>query len=91
MTLRLLPVLGGLAAFSTIRPGLNFEMPPGRPLFPLDKGKGRVDLIKYPRGSEYLKSTVQHALVVGLARSVLRMGPLFPDVTDLLLAFKLVP
>ena len=31
----------------------------------MDKGKGRVDLIKYPGGSEYLKSAVQHALVVG--------------------------
>ena len=31
----------------------------------MDKGKGRVDLIKYPGGSEYLKSTVQHALIVG--------------------------
>ena len=33
--------------------------------FPLDKGKGRVNLIKYPGGSEYLKSSVQHALTVG--------------------------
>ena len=32
---------------------------------PLDKGKGRVNLIKYYGGSEYLKSTVQHALTVG--------------------------
>ena len=32
---------------------------------PLDKGKGRVNLIKYPGGSEYLKSVVQHALTVG--------------------------
>ena len=24
---------------------------PGAPPFPLDKGKGKVDLIKYPRGS----------------------------------------
>ena len=31
---------------------------PGAPPFPLDKGKGRVDQIKYPRGSEYLKSAV---------------------------------
>ena len=30
----------------------------GEPFFPLDKGKGRIDEIKYPRGSEYLKSTV---------------------------------
>ena len=38
---------------------------PGAPPFPLDKGKGKVDLIKYPGGSEYLKSAVQHALTVG--------------------------
>ena len=31
----------------------------------MDKGKGKVDLIKYPGGSEYLKFTVQHALIVG--------------------------
>ena len=31
----------------------------------MDKGKGRVDLIKYPGGSKYLKSAVQHALVMG--------------------------
>ena len=36
----------------------------GAPPFPLDKGKGRVDLIKYLGGSEYLKSSVQHALIV---------------------------
>ena len=36
-----------------------------RDALPLDKGKGKVDLIKYPGGSEYLKSTVQHALTVG--------------------------
>ena len=38
---------------------------PGAPPFPLDKGKGKVDLIKYPGGSEYLKSAIQHALIVG--------------------------
>ena len=37
----------------------------GAPLLPLDKGKGRVNLIKYPGGSEYLKSAVQHAVTVG--------------------------
>ena len=31
----------------------------------MDKGKGRVDQIKYPRGSKYLKSAVQNALAVG--------------------------
>ena len=38
---------------------------PGAPLLPLDKGKGRVNLVKYPRGSEYLKTAVQHAVTVG--------------------------
>ena len=37
----------------------------GAPPLPLDKGKGRVNLIKYPEGSEYLKSAVQHAVNVG--------------------------
>ena len=32
---------------------------------PLDKGKGRINMIEYPEGSEYLKSAVQHALNVG--------------------------
>ena len=34
----------------------------GEPPLPLDKGKGKIDEIKYPRGSEYLKSAVQNAL-----------------------------
>ena len=38
---------------------------PGAPPLPLDKGKGRVNLIKYPRGSDYLKSSVQHSVTVG--------------------------
>ena len=38
---------------------------PGALPLPLDKGKGRINLIEYPEGSEYLKSTVQHALTVG--------------------------
>ena len=29
---------------------------PGEPPFSLNKGKGRIDKIKYPGGSEYLKS-----------------------------------
>ena len=38
---------------------------PGALPLPLDKGKGRVNLIEYPGGSEYLKSAVQHAITVG--------------------------
>ena len=45
--------------------GVEIRDAPGAPPLPLDKGKGKVDLIKYPEGSEYLKSAVQHALTVG--------------------------
>ena len=38
---------------------------PGALPIPLDKGKGRINLIEYSGGSEYLKSVVQHALTVG--------------------------
>ena len=45
--------------------GVELRDAPGAPPFPLDKGKEKVDLIKYPGGSEYLKSVVQHALTMG--------------------------
>ena len=38
---------------------------PGALALPLVKGKGRINLIEYPEGSEYLKSAVQHAVTVG--------------------------
>ena len=38
--------------------GVAFQDVPGEPPLPLDKGKGRIDEIKYPVGSEYLKSAV---------------------------------
>ena len=38
--------------------GVELRDAPRAPPFPLDKGKGKVDLIKYPGGSEYLKSAV---------------------------------
>ena len=44
----------------------------GEPPFPLNKGKGRIGEIKYPGGSEYLKSAVQNALAVGPSK----VGPL---------------
>ena len=43
------------------------------PPFPLNKGKGKIDEIKYPGGSEYLKSTVQNTLAVGPSK----VGPLY--------------
>ena len=38
--------------------GVGFRDVPGEPPLPLDKGKGRIDEIKYPVGSEYLKLAV---------------------------------
>ena len=38
---------------------------PGAPPLPLDKGKGKINLIKFLGGSDYLKSAVQHAVTVG--------------------------
>ena len=37
------------------------EVPP----LPLGKGKKKINLIKYPKGSDYLKSTIRHAVNVG--------------------------
>ena len=48
--------------------GVALRNAPRKPLFPLDKGKGRIDEIKYPRGSEYLKSAMQNALAMGPSR-----------------------
>ena len=53
--------------------GVDLRDAPGEPPFPLNKGKGRIDEIKYPGGSEYLKSTVQNALAVGPSK----VGPLY--------------
>ena len=38
---------------------------PEAPHLPLGKGKGKINLIKYPGGSDYLKSSIQHAVTVG--------------------------
>ena len=45
--------------------GVELQEALGAPPFPLDKGKEKVDLIKFPGGLEYLRSAVQHALTVG--------------------------
>ena len=48
--------------------GVAFRDVLGEPPLSLDKGNGRIDEIKYPVGSEYLKSAVQNALAVGPSR-----------------------
>ena len=38
---------------------------PGEPPFPLDKGKGKINEIRYPSGFEYLRAAIQNVEVVG--------------------------
>ena len=61
---------GGASDRST---GVDLRDAPGEPPFPLNKGKGRIDEIKYPGGSEYLKCEVQNALAVEPSK----VGPLY--------------
>ena len=46
---------------TAVGPQNALEVPP----FPLGKGKKKINLIKYPKGSDFLKSAVRHALKVG--------------------------
>ena len=51
-------------------------MSQGNLLSPWVKGKDKIDEIKYPVGSEYLRSAVQNALAVGHSR----VEPLYGEV-----------
>ena len=53
--------------------GVDLQDAPEEPPFPLSKGKGIIDEIKYPGGSKYLKSAMQNALAVGPSK----VGPLY--------------
>ena len=37
----------------------------GEPPFPLDKGKGKLNEIRFPSGFEYLRAAIQNAEAVG--------------------------
>ena len=50
---------------------------PGEPPFPLDKGKGKINEIQYPSGSEYLRAVIQNAEVVGPNRVEPLYGEIF--------------
>ena len=50
-----------------------------RPPLPLGKDKGKINLIKYPEGSDYLKSDVQHAVTVGPSKVVPSYGVTFAE------------
>ena len=50
---------------------------PGEPPFPLGKGKSKINEIRYPSGSEYLRAAIQNAQVVGPSRVKLLNGEIF--------------
>ena len=52
---------------------------PRAPPLPLDKDKGKINLIKYPGGSDYLKSAVQHAVTVGPSKADPSYGVTFAE------------
>ena len=54
--------------------GVVLRKAPREPPFPLNKGMERIDEIKYPRGSKYLKSVVIGLCMEQLSRGVI--GPL---------------
>ena len=49
------------------------------PTLPLDEGKDKKNLIPYPRGSDYLKSAVQHAVIVGPSKVDPSYGSTFAE------------
>ena len=50
---------------------------PEKPPFPLGKGKGKINEIQYPSGSEYLRAAIQNAEVVGPNRVEPLYGEIF--------------
>ena len=62
------PDLGRAGGASDLLAVVSLQDPPREPPLLLGKGKGRIDEIKYPVRSEYLKSAVLNALVVGPSR-----------------------
>ena len=49
----------------------------GEPHFPLDKGKGKINEIQYPSGSEYLRASIQNVEAVGPSRVEPLYGEIF--------------
>ena len=50
---------------------------PKKPPFPLGKGKGKINEIQYPSGSEYLRAAIQNAEAVGPNRVEPLYGEIF--------------
>ena len=54
-----------------------YRVAPREPPFPLDKGKGKINEIRYPSSSEYLRAAIQNAEVVGPNRIEPLYGEIF--------------
>ena len=68
--------VGGASGRSAISEPWNAaEAPP----LPFDEGKGKINLITYPGGSDYLKSAVQHVVVVGPSKVDPSYGSTFAE------------
>ena len=50
---------------------------PGKPAFPLDKGKGKICEIRYYNGSEYLRAAIQNVVALGSSRVEPSYGEVF--------------
>ena len=55
---------------------VGLQTAPEAPPLPLGKGKKKINLIKYPKGSDFLKSAVRHAVKVGPSK----VGPSYESV-----------
>ena len=67
---------GGASGRSAISEPQNAaEAPP----LPFDEGKEKINLITYPGGSDYLKSAVEHAAIVGPSKVDPSYGSIFAE------------
>ena len=65
---------GGASGRSAISEPQNAaEAPP----LPFDEGKEKINLMTYPGGSDYLKSAVEHAAIVGPSKVDPSYGSIF--------------
>ena len=53
------------------------RVPPEEPPFPLGKGKGKINEVRYPSGSEYLRAAIQNAEAMGPSRVEPLYGEIF--------------
>ena len=60
-------------------PAVGPQNAPEAPPLPLGKGKKKINLIRYPKGSDFLKSAVRHAVNVGPSKVGPSYGFIFTE------------